>query len=76
MSGAIQGLLTVLSCVTLCAMSFLSAVGQQIPRFNPMSKYMLSEGVPMPQVMLAGAIVFLVFGSRGHSRGAAAQEIL
>jgi putative oxidoreductase len=41
----------------------LSAVGNKIPNFNGVAGYMASEGVPAPQVMLAGAIVFLIVGS-------------
>jgi putative oxidoreductase len=41
----------------------MSAVGNKIPDFNGVATYMASEGVPAPQLMLAGAIVFLVVGS-------------
>ena len=41
----------------------MSAVGNKIPKFNDVATYMASEGVPLPQVMLAGAIVFLIAGS-------------
>ena len=41
----------------------MSAVGNKIPNFNDVAGYMASEGVPMPQVSLAGAIVFLIAGS-------------
>ena len=41
----------------------MSAVGNKIPNFNEVAGYMASEGVPMPQVALAGAIVFLIAGS-------------
>ena len=41
----------------------MSAVGNKIPNFNDVAGYMASEGVPMPQVALAGAIVFLIAGS-------------
>ena len=40
----------------------MSAVGNKIPKFNDVATYMASEGVPLPQVMLAGAIVFLIAG--------------
>jgi putative oxidoreductase len=41
----------------------MSAVGNKIPKFNDVATYMASEGVPLPQVMLVGAIVFLIAGS-------------
>jgi putative oxidoreductase len=41
----------------------MSAVGNKIPNFSGVAAYMASEGVPAPQVMLAGAIVFLLAGS-------------
>jgi putative oxidoreductase len=40
----------------------LSAVGNKIPQFNNVVESMRSEGVPVPAVMLVGAIVFLVAG--------------
>lgn len=48
----------------MIAMIFLlSAVGNKIPQFNEVAAYMAAEGVPMPSIMLAGAIVFLIAGS-------------
>lgn len=41
----------------------MSAVGNKIPKFNDVVSYMASEGVPLPQFALVGAIVFLVAGS-------------
>jgi len=41
----------------------LSAVGNKIPQFSQVTAYMAAEGVPMPSVMLVGAIVFLIAGS-------------
>lgn len=63
MSNAVQGLLSVSGRVLLSAIFFLSAVGNKIPNFNAIAGYMGSEGVPAPQVLLAGAIVFLIAGS-------------
>lgn len=40
----------------------LSALGNKIPQFQNVEEYMRSEGVPMPAVMLVGAIVFLLVG--------------
>lgn len=47
----------------IAAIFLMSAVGNKIPKFNDVSGYMASEGVPIPQVALAGAIVFLIAGS-------------
>jgi putative oxidoreductase len=38
-------------------------VGNKIPNFQAVAGYMAKEGVPAPQVMLAGAIAFLIAGS-------------
>jgi len=48
--------------ICLCLIFLMSAVGNKIPNFTKVSEYMASEGVPMPTVMLAGAIVFLLVG--------------
>jgi putative oxidoreductase len=63
MSGALRGPLTVLGRVLLCAIFLLSAVGNKIPHFSDVAKLMESVGVPAPQFMLAGAVVFLLVGS-------------
>ncbi len=63
MSQVIRGPLTVLGRLLLCAIFLLSAVGNKIPHFNDVAKLMESVGVPAPQLMLAGAIVFLLAGS-------------
>ncbi|WP_417385864.1 DoxX family protein [Gimesia sp.] len=59
----IQGLATLLGRIMLATIFFMSAVGNKIPNFDNIAGYMASEGVPMPKVMLAGAIVFLIAGS-------------
>jgi putative oxidoreductase len=58
-----QGLVNVLGRVMLCTIFFMSAVGNKIPNFGGVVKYMEGAGVPAPPVMLAGAIVFLIAGS-------------
>lgn len=63
MSNAVRGLLSVSGRVLLAAIFFLSAVGNKIPNFNAIAGSMASEGVPAPQVLLAGAIAFLIAGS-------------
>src|SRR5471030_293953 len=59
----IRGPLTVLSRLLLCTIFFMSAVGNKIPHFSEMAKVMESAGVPAPQFLLVGAIVFLIVGS-------------
>jgi putative oxidoreductase len=63
MSGAIRGPLTVLGRLLLCTIFLLAAVGNKIPHFGDVAKVMESVGVPAPQLLLAGAIVFLLAGS-------------
>jgi putative oxidoreductase len=63
MLQAFQGPLTVLGRLLLCTIFFMAAVGNKIPHFSDVAKYMESAGVPAPQFMLAGAIVFLLAGS-------------
>jgi putative oxidoreductase len=63
MSQAIRGLVTVLGRILLCAIFLMSAVGNDIPEFKKTTEKMESIGVPYAQVMLAGAIVFLIAGS-------------
>ena len=62
MSKVVQGLVTVLGRIMLSTIFLMSAVGNKIPNFNTVAGYMESEGVPLPRVMLAGAIVFLIVG--------------
>jgi putative oxidoreductase len=57
------GLTSVAGRVLLAGIFFMSAVGNKIPNFSGVAGYMASEGVPAPQVLLAGAIAFLVVGS-------------
>ena len=63
MSQALRGPLTVLGRLLLSTIFFMSAVGNKIPHFNDVAKVMESVGVPAPQFMLVGAIVFLIAGS-------------
>ncbi|WP_339910340.1 DoxX family protein [Symmachiella dynata] len=57
------GPVNVLGRVMLCTIFLMSAVGNKIPKFSGVVKYMESAGVPAPQIMLVGAIVFLIAGS-------------
>ena len=59
----LRGVITVIGRVMLCAIFFISAVGQKIPQFNDFATIMEQHGVPAPKVLLAGAIVFLIVGS-------------
>jgi putative oxidoreductase len=47
----------------IAAIFLMSAVGNKIPKFNDVVDYMASEGVPLPNVALVGAIVVLIIGS-------------
>ena len=63
MNHKAQGVLSVLSRLMIATIFLLSAIGNKIPKFNDVAGYMASEGVPLPSVMLAGAIGFLIVGS-------------
>jgi putative oxidoreductase len=63
MFGVIQGPLTVLGRLLLCTIFFMAAVGNKIPHFGEVVSIMESAGVPAPQILLPGAIVFLLVGS-------------
>ena len=58
-----QAAASLLGRLMIATIFLMSAVGNKIPKFNDVATYMASEGVPMPQVALAGAIVFLIAGS-------------
>jgi len=47
----------------LCAIFLLGALGNDIPNFRGVTSVMAREGIPAPQFMLIGAIVFLIAGS-------------
>ena len=63
MNTTVQGILTVAGRTMLALIFLMSALGNKIPNFNGIAQYMGSEGVPAPQVLLAGAIAFLLVGS-------------
>ena len=63
MSQAIQGPVTVLGRLLLSTIFLMSAVSNKIPHFSDVAKVMESMGIPAPQFLLAGAIVFLLVGS-------------
>lgn len=63
MLQVIQGPLTVLGRLLLATIFFMAAVGNKIPHFSQVANYMDQAGVPQPQLLLVGAIVFLIVGS-------------
>jgi putative oxidoreductase len=63
MFPALRGPLTVLGRLLLCTIFLLAAVGNKIPHFSDVARVMESVGMPAPQLMLVGAIVFLLAGS-------------
>lgn len=58
-----QPIVSLLGRLMIAAIFLLSAVGNKIPNFQAVSEYMAIAGVPAPQLMLAGAITFLIAGS-------------
>ena len=58
-----QAVVSLLGRLMIATIFLLSAIGNKIPKFNDVVGSMTSEGVPMPQVALVGAIVFLIAGS-------------
>ena len=63
MFQVIQGPLSVLGRLLLATIFFMAAVGNKIPHFSEVANVMESAGVPAPQLLLVGAIVFLIVGS-------------
>jgi putative oxidoreductase len=63
MLRTVQGILAVIGRVLLCTIFLMSAVGNKIPNFSKVAELMASVGVPAPQILLTGAIVFLIAGS-------------
>src|SRR5438552_13742113 len=63
MFQVLRGPLTLLGRLLLCTIFLMAAVGNKIPHFSDVARIMESVGIPAPQLMLVGAIVFLVAGS-------------
>ena len=63
MNRFITNALAVLGRIMIVTIFLMSAVGNKIPNFTAVAQYMAAEGVPVPSLMLAGAIVFLIVGS-------------
>lgn len=47
-------------CLTLVFLG--SALGNHIPKFKTVTEYVRSEGIPLPELMHAGAIAFMLVG--------------
>ncbi len=62
MNQSVAPAASLLGRVLLVALFVLSALGNKIPNFLDVAGHMASEGVPAPQLLLAGAIAFLVVG--------------
>ncbi len=58
-----QSIGSLLGRILIALIYLMSAVGNKIPKFNDVAGAMAGEGVPVPQVMLVGAIAFLIAGS-------------
>ena len=58
-----QSIASLAGRIMIATIFLMSAVGNKIPNFSGVATYMASEGVPMPQLMLVGGIVFLIVGS-------------
>ncbi len=63
MPTALQGPVTLLGRILLCAIFFLAAVGDSIPYTTVAINRITEVGIPMPAVMQGLAIGFLVLGS-------------
>ena len=63
MNRTLQSVVAVIGRILLCTIFFMAAVGNKIPHFSGVAASMAKEGVPAPQLMLVGAIVFLIAGS-------------
>jgi putative oxidoreductase len=63
MPRLVQGIVAVLGRILLCTIFLMSAAGNDIPNYGGVAAMMAKVGIPAPQLMLAGAIVFLIAGS-------------
>jgi putative oxidoreductase len=73
MPWAVRAFLTVLGRVLLSAIFLMSAVANKIPHFHDVAALMEKVGIPAPQLMLVGAIVFVLVGSISVILGFKAQ---
>jgi putative oxidoreductase len=63
MNKQVSVILNITGKIMLATIFLMSAVGNKIPNFNQTIEYMAAHNVPMPQISLVGAIVFLLAGS-------------
>lgn len=61
--STVQSLLAPVGRLMIAVIYLMSAVGNKIPNFNNVAGYMKSVGIPATQLMLVGAIAFLILGS-------------
>lgn len=54
--------ISVMGRAAIVTIFLLVAFGNKIPNYNNVAAIMGREGVPAPQILLAGAIVFLIVG--------------
>lgn len=59
---AIQGLVSLVGRLMIVGI-FLASGIMKIPQFNGIVEIMVTKGIQQPQVMLVGAIAFLIIGS-------------
>lgn len=62
MMNFIASVASLVSRVMLVAIFLLSAVGNKIMHFNDVVGFMTTKGIRFPNIMLIGAIVFLIAG--------------
>ena len=63
MNNQVRAIVNIGGRIMLATVFLMSAVGNKIPNFGKVADYMTAQGVPAAQVMLVGAIVFLIVGS-------------
>lgn len=62
MNEKAKAVVAIIGRVMLATIFLMSALGKKIPDFAGTVEYMTANGVPMPNIMLVGAIAFLVVG--------------
>ena len=71
--ASFKNIVAILGRLMLCTIFLLAALANDITNFQRTAGYMASEGVPTPQVMHAGAIVFRIAGSLSIILGSQAR---
>ncbi len=62
MNSTLAAVLNVVGRVMLATIFLMSALGNKIPNFGKTVEYMSAHHVPVPNLSLVGAIVFLILG--------------